>query len=324
MFPFKTSASEYETTDRGQYKVLDDPTEDDLGGTPLKELGHLRKSLRFYKVGFYTVLAFQALAVVYWAFLGHANSHPSATYRDLEWSGLLGEDWNGLVPNGVGQPLKPVYFGPDHPYYMPEDIFDNFDKSMAMIDNVLVDKDAPRVKRIKPDGDVAEMEPFWPWEPRADGKQIYAIRGFHQMHCIVCEPFAIVDKKFERNMGTFADQPRPAQFVISEEFTFHYNRVNETKWTAGHVAHCINTVRDAIMCMADSQPLSFANGYKVGHATDDQAMMCRDWKALHAWVSDPSRGVRVKNAAPPGSKSDMIVPIIPYPELTEAELKGDA
>ncbi|CCF40735.1 hypothetical protein CH063_11222 [Colletotrichum higginsianum] len=279
MFPFKTSASEYETTDRGQYKVLDDPTEDDLGGTPLKELGHLRKSLRFYKVGFYTVLAFQALA---------------------EWSGLLGEDWNGLVPNGVGQPLKPVYFGPDHPYYMPEDI-----STISTSSSVLVDKDAPRVKRIKPDGDVAEMEPFWPWEPRADGKQIYAIRGFHQMHCIVCEPFAIVDKKFERNMGTFADQPRPAQFVISEEFTFHYNRVNETKWTAGHVAHCINTVRDAIMCMADSQPLSFANGYKVGHATDDQAMMCRDWKALHAW-------------------SDMIVPIIPYPELTEAELKGDA
>ncbi|KAK2029125.1 hypothetical protein LX32DRAFT_673078 [Colletotrichum zoysiae] len=298
MFPFKTSASEFETTDRGQYKVLDDPTEDDLGRTPLKELGHLRKRLRFYQVGFYTVLAFQALAVVYWAFLGHVDSHSSVTYRELEWSGLLGEDWNGLVPNGVGQPLKPVYFGPDHPYYMPEDIFDDFD-------NVLVDKDAPRVKRIKPDGDVAEMEPFWPWEPRADGKQIYAIRGFHQMHCIVCNSARLRTRNRGETWDTCPNYLRPAQFVISEEFTFHYNRVNETKWTAGHVAHCINTVRDAIMCMADSQPLSFANGYKVGHATDDQAMMCRDWKALHAW-------------------SDKIVPIIPYPELTEAELKGDA
>jgi hypothetical protein len=115
---------------------------------------------------------------------------------------------------GIGQPLKPVYFGRDHPYYMPENIFDDFNSSLAIINkwksmhngesnlhlllyaitnkyisvvgsSVLIDKDAPRVKRIKPNGDVAAMEPFWPWEPRADGKEIYAIRGFHQMHCIV-------------------------------------------------------------------------------------------------------------------------------------------
>lgn len=28
-----------------------------------------------------------------------------------------------------------TYFGHDHPYYMPEDIFDDFDKSMAMINH---------------------------------------------------------------------------------------------------------------------------------------------------------------------------------------------
>lgn len=34
---------------------------------------------------------------------------------------------------GIGYPLKLTYWGQDHPYYMPEDIFDDFDKSMAMI-----------------------------------------------------------------------------------------------------------------------------------------------------------------------------------------------
>ncbi|OHW94716.1 hypothetical protein CSPAE12_06655 [Colletotrichum incanum] len=308
MFQFRrTSASETETADRGQYKALEDQAEDSLfrcDNRSLQELTYLKKKLLFFQVGFYTALVIQAWVFVYWSLLSHAESQPHATYRDLEWSGLLGEDWNGLVPNGIGQPLRPTYFGPDHPYYMPEDIFNDFDRSMAMIDkwksmhngsSVLVEKNAPHVKRIKPNGDVAEMEPFWPWEPRDDGKEIYAIRGFHQMHCI---------------------------FVISEEFAYHYNKANETKWTAGHVAHCINTIRDAIMCMADAQPLSFANGYKVGHATDDQAMMCRDWTALHVWVSDPSRGVRVKNVAPPGSLTDKIVPIIPYPELSDLELKG--
>lgn len=111
------------------------------------------------------------------------------------------------------------------------------------------------------------------------------------------------------------------QFVLSEEFTYHY-QTNDTMWTAGHVAHCLNTIRDAIMCTADAQPLSFPSGYKHGHATDDQAMMCRDWEALHKFVSDPARGLRIKNVAPPGSKMDKMAPIEPYPHLTEAELRG--
>lgn len=90
------------------------------------------------------------------------------------------------------------------------------------------------------------------------------------------------------------------------------------------MAHCINTLRDAIMCMADAQPLSYVDGYKNGHATDDQAMMCRDWEELHKFVNDPARGLRIKNVAPAGSKEDKMAPIIPYPDLTEAELRGVA
>jgi len=53
--------------------------------------------------------------------------------------------------------------------------------------SIFVKPDEPRIKRIKPDGTVAEMAPFWPWDPREDGRELYVIRGFHQMHCIVCK-----------------------------------------------------------------------------------------------------------------------------------------
>jgi hypothetical protein len=76
------------------------------------------------------------------------------------------------------------------------------------------------------------------------------------------------------------------------------------------------------MCMADAQPLSYVNGYKNGHATDDQAMMCRDWEELHKFVNSPARGLRIKNVAPAGSKVDKMAPIIPYPDLTEEQLRG--
>jgi hypothetical protein len=51
--------------------------------------------------------------------------------------------------------------------------------------SIFVRPDEPRAKRIKPDGAIAELPSFWPWEPLEDGRELYAIRGFHQMHCIV-------------------------------------------------------------------------------------------------------------------------------------------
>jgi hypothetical protein len=55
--------------------------------------------------------------------------------------------------------------------------------------SIFIGPDEPRVKRIKPDGTVVELPPFWPWDPLEDGRELYAVRGFHQMHCIVCTTF---------------------------------------------------------------------------------------------------------------------------------------
>lgn len=85
-----------------EYKPVDFQGDDE--GLPLADrasvtaLAKVQKRLTFYRTAFFLTHAFQALFFVVW--LVRDAPQPHVTYRDLEWSGLLGEDWNGLVPNG--------------------------------------------------------------------------------------------------------------------------------------------------------------------------------------------------------------------------------
>jgi hypothetical protein len=104
MFPFNKIFADRRSSDRDEivYKsVDDDDTQPTADKSSMIELAKVQKKLRFYRTGFYVTHAFQALFFAYWWFGGGDAPHPHATYRDLEWSGLLGEDWNGIVPNGT-------------------------------------------------------------------------------------------------------------------------------------------------------------------------------------------------------------------------------
>lgn len=111
------------------------------------------------------------------------------------------------------------------------------------------------------------------------------------------------------------------QISIAEEYGYRYHNMS-SQWGPGHVAHCLNTIREAIMCLADATPMSYVNGFAHGHVTDDQQFMCRNWGALRKWANDPVRGIRYKNTAVPGDKSDKNTEILPFPELTEAQKLG--
>lgn len=107
MFSFSKIFSYGRNTDRDDiaYKSVDLQADDDARTTPDKssmvELAKVQKKLRFFRTGFYVTHAFQAVFFLFWLFRDGDSPHPHATYRDLEWSGLLGEDWNGIVPNGT-------------------------------------------------------------------------------------------------------------------------------------------------------------------------------------------------------------------------------
>ncbi|KXH26294.1 hypothetical protein CSIM01_03672 [Colletotrichum simmondsii] len=143
----------------------------------------------------------------------------------------------------------------------------------------------------KPDGTVAKLPAYY---STVSYRQTYIIRSFHQMHCLIS---------------------------IAEEYGHRANNVS-SQWAPKHIAHCLNAIREAIMCLADATPMTYVNGFAVGHVTDDQQFMCRDWSALRKWANDPVRGIRYKNIAPEGAGYDNNTEILPFPELSELEKVG--
>lgn len=53
-----------------------------------------------------------------------------------------------------------------------------------------------------------------------------------------------------------------------------------------HCQHCLDALRQALMCRADDTPMYG----KVGaHLGDGQVVECRDWNKLIAWTQHPDR-----------------------------------
>lgn len=155
--------------------------------------------------------------------------------------------------------------------------------------NILVNGHYAKWKH--PDGTTSNLPPYY---STVSVRQTYIIRSFHQIHCLAS---------------------------IAEEYGYRVNN-RTSQWTPGHIAHCLNAIREAIMCLADATPMSYVNGFANGHVTDDQQFMCRDWAALKRWANEPERGIRYRDTGEGGSKVQKMTEILPFPELSEAEKEG--
>ena len=52
-----------------------------------------------------------------------------------------------------------------------------------------------------------------------------------------------------------------------------------------HIYHCLNMLRQDLMCKADDTPMPSANkSHVIGN---NQVMQCRDWSRLVAWSNHP-------------------------------------
>jgi len=81
----------------------------------------------------------------------------------------------------------------------------------------------------------------------ADGKAIYVVAMYHQMHCVTV--------------------------LRTSLYQQHYGRKQLDNW--GHITHCIDTLRQAVQCLADPT----LGGVGANH-------QCRDFDALKAWTTE--------------------------------------
>ncbi|KAL9623030.1 MAG: hypothetical protein Q9160_002749 [Pyrenula sp. 1 TL-2023] len=113
-----------------------------------------------------------------------------------------------------------------------------------------------------PDSDARSMDlpetQKWPWD---HSKGIYILNGFHDLHCI---------HLLHRSARTaFAGE----QQTIPE----------------GHVLHCLESLRDDVICKADDMPRYTGRRNAQADVMDPfsgvgQKRMCRDWDQLTKWA----------------------------------------
>ena len=66
-----------------------------------------------------------------------------------------------------------------------------------------------------------------------------------------------------------------------------FERYGETTLEMGHLYHCLDTMRQDVMCMADDTIMPTVHEkHKIG---DKQVMQCRNWGKLVDWARAPAR-----------------------------------
>lgn len=64
----------------------------------------------------------------------------------------------------------------------------------------------------------------------------------------------------------------------------HYER--EQQFNLHHIYHCLDGLRQDIVCMADDTPMPAPARHHVG---DGQVRQCRDWDHMIDWAMEPER-----------------------------------
>jgi hypothetical protein len=66
-----------------------------------------------------------------------------------------------------------------------------------------------------------------------------------------------------------------------------YQRGRSPELNGQHVLHCLDTLRQDVMCVADDTPMP--TGHEARAIGDGQPTMCRNFKKLTEWINAPER-----------------------------------
>ncbi|KAF1946910.1 hypothetical protein EJ02DRAFT_499741 [Clathrospora elynae] len=95
----------------------------------------------------------------------------------------------------------------------------------------------------------------FPWDTE---RSIYYVKGIHDLHCLKLIRKAIVSK----------------------------HNGNDLIFSLNHIYHCLDGIRQDIMCTADDTPMPAPIAHQAG---DGQIRQCRDWDKLVAWARRPDQ-----------------------------------
>ncbi|KAK8164343.1 hypothetical protein IWX90DRAFT_256120 [Phyllosticta citrichinensis] len=125
-----------------------------------------------------------------------------------------------------------------------------------------------------------------------EGKKYAGVDVLHNLHCLNMLRKHVDDASFFQTDGTGGGEATHGK-THSHEIQPGFERV--------HIDHCINQIREALMCSADVTPVSLkATEWKTVEDGEEKTSIlligeterrhtCRDFRALRSWVSDMTR-----------------------------------
>ena len=102
------------------------------------------------------------------------------------------------------------------------------------------------------------------------------MNGHHNLHCLVRVPFAILLFLCALTDGK--------QRLIRTAY-FDYRRALNQSVPFVHINHCLDALRQDIICHADDTP-RYTTADTLPISGLGQQRQCRDWKRLQAWASE--------------------------------------
>ncbi|KAF2734831.1 hypothetical protein EJ04DRAFT_436316 [Polyplosphaeria fusca] len=94
--------------------------------------------------------------------------------------------------------------------------------------------------------------------PSDDSKNVYLLEAYHLIHCVT---------------------------IIRKTFWEAIHRADKYTFRPPHAGHCIDMMRQYVMCKADNTPLYLFGDDTAG---DEQYRKCNDWDALRDYASEHS------------------------------------
>ncbi|KAF7873929.1 hypothetical protein EAF04_002601 [Stromatinia cepivora] len=114
----------------------------------------------------------------------------------------------------------------------------------------------------------------WPWD---ENKGIYLLNAYHNLHCL--------------------------HVIRAVSLDFFDGRLPSKSYE--HIVHCLNVLREEIMCNADDTPrytgpLNAQLGSKHPYSGIGQTKMCNDWGKLESFALEHSACYKPINKSTPG------------------------
>ncbi|EMD84669.1 hypothetical protein COCC4DRAFT_155392 [Bipolaris maydis ATCC 48331] len=235
--------------ERTKYSPLGEEDENDTEKVSLEAYEELVRRLRRLCI---LCIALMASCVTLGLFLV-TNLKPEVSHPLPLSPSLLGEDPTGFVPKEIGGPVEYTTIDENDPYFIKLDTFETLEKVKWMVDRLRMISKCKYTTYMGYDGKMHKLGTC-DWDH--SNREMYGLRGLHQMHCVE---------------------------VLLEAYGYRHHGQNSV-WEPPHVAHCLNSLREAVSCFADASVVSFLPDND--HIGDGQQFRCRNFSALRQWADE--------------------------------------